>query len=229
MANNNSSPALNETPAAQKSSIWATVLQFKSLLVTVSLVGLLATNVATIVNSTAHDWMHRFLWTALSIGGDLLANKAMGDSPKVKADQNLKTQTAELEAKNKQLVSANASQAKQLDELNVENKKLAQKLETNGKLAKETVSKVHKRLTEGVLRNIASLPSESVPFVGIAFVIGATSMDIYDACQTMKDFNALLVRLGEGDEKPDFCGQKTPSVEEIKESIKKRFRKKEAS
>lgn len=170
-----------------------------------------------------------FCGLPFSIGGDLLANKAMGDSPKVKADQKLKTQTAELEAKNKQLVSANASQAKQLDELNVENKKLAQKLETNGKLAKETVSKVHRRLTESVLRNIASLPSESVPFVGIAFVIGATSMDIYDACQTMKDFNALLVRLGEGEEKPDFCGQKTPSVEEIKESIKKRFRKKEAS
>ena len=228
MANNNCSPALNEAQATQKSSIWATVLAFKSLLVTVSLVGLLATNVATVVNSTAHNWMHRFLWTALSIGGDLFANKAMSDSPKMKADQKLKTQTADLEAKNNQLVSANANQAKQLDELNVHNKKLAHQLETNGKLAKETVSKVHRRLTESVLRNIASLPTESVPFIGVAFVIGATSMDIYDACQTMKDFNVLLVRLGEGQEKPDFCGQKVPSVEEIKESIKNRFRKREA-
>jgi hypothetical protein len=207
--------SVNEIQTPKNKSFFGRLLAFKSLLVSLSIVGLFTTNIATLVNSTAHDWMHRALWSVLAIGGDVMATKAMIDSPKAKADQKLKTQAADLEAKNKQLA-----------ELDVNNKKLAQKLEANGKLAKATVSKVHKRLAGGIARNIAALPSEAIPILGVTALVATTTMDVYEACLTMKDFNELLVRMGEGEEKPDLCGKKVPSADEVRASVKKVFEKK---
>jgi len=212
---NYASQSVNEIQTPQNKSFFGRLLAFKSLLVSLSIVGLFTTNIATLVNSTAHDWMHRALWSVLAIGGDVLATKAMINSPKAKADQKLKTQAADLEAKNKQLA-----------ELDVNNKKLAQRLEANGKLAKATVSKVHKRLAGGIARNIAALPSEAIPILGITALVATTTMDVYEACLTMKDFNELLVRMGEGEEKPDLCGKKVPSADEVRASVKKVFEKK---
>ena len=212
---NNASQSVNEIQTPQSKSFFGRLLAFKSLLVSLSIVGLFTTNIATLVNSTAHDWMHRALWSVLAIGGDVLAAKAMINSPKAKADQKVKAQAADLEAKNKQL-----------DELHASKKELAKKLETNGKFAKETASKVHKRLAAGVLRNIAALPSKAAPVAGVTALVAFTTMDVYDACQTMKDFNELLVRLGEGEENPDLCGKKVPSADEVKTSVKKVFEKK---
>ena len=212
---NNASQSANEIQTPQSKSFFGRLLAFKSLLVSLSIVGLLTTNIATLVNSTAHDWMHRALWSVLAIGGDVLAAKAMINSPKAKADQKVKAQAADLEAKNKQLA-----------ELEVNNKNLAQRLEANGKLAKATVSKVHKRLAGGIARNIAALPSEAIPILGVTALVATTTMDVYEACLTMKDFNELLVRMGEGEEKPDLCGKKVPSADEVRASVKKVFGKK---
>lgn len=225
--NNDTNSESNEMKTSQKSSYWETLLAFKSLIVSIFLAGLLITNIATVVNSTAHDWMHRLVWTVLSIGGELLVNKAMSDSPKMKAAQQFKAQTAELEAKNKQLSATVENQNKQIKKLDASNKDLAKDMENKGKWAKETAIKVRKRLGAGVLRNVTALPSKVAPYIGATVVVAFTTIDIYDACETMKDFNSLLVRLGEGEEEPDICGQKVPSAEEIKESAQKMFKKKE--
>jgi len=212
---NNASQSVNEIQTPQSKSFFRRLLAFKSLLVSLSIVGLFTTNIATLVNSTAHDWMHRALWSVLAIGGDALAAKTMINGPKAKADQKVKAQAADLEAKNKQLA-----------ELDISNKKLAERLEANGKLAKATVSKVHKRLAGGIARNIAALPSEAIPILGVTALVATTTMDVYEACLTMKDFNELLVRMGEGEEKPDLCGKKVPSADEVRASVKKVFEKK---
>ena len=51
-----------------------------------------------------------------------------------------------------------------------------------------------------------------------------TSLDIYDACQTMKDFNALLRMMGQGEENPELCGRKVPSVDQVLASAKQQWR-----
>jgi hypothetical protein len=43
----------------------------------------------------------------------------------------------------------------------------------------------------------------------------------------MKELNELLVLLGQGEEKPDICGQKVPTADEVKASVKKVFEKKD--
>lgn len=208
-------PSNRLTP--QKSNLWRRFLAFKGLLVAFSLVGLLASNVASVVSVSAHDWMHNALWRVLSIGGQAVADRALANSPKSKLDQTVKAKTAELDTKNK-------LQAKELEDVQVKNRKLAQQLDVNGKQAKATVAAVHQRLAKGVSRNVAALPSESIPYLGLGVTLAVTSLDIYDACQTMKDFNGLLRMMGQGEEKPDLCGQKVPTVEQVLASTKAEWR-----
>jgi hypothetical protein len=143
----------------QQPSLWRRFVAFKTLLVSFSLVGLLASNVASLVSAGAHDWMHNALWRVLSIGGQAVADRALANSPKAKLDETVKVKTADLDAKNR-------LQAKELEDVHVKNRKLAQQLDTNGKQAKATVAAVHQRLVKGVSRNVAALPSESIPYLG---------------------------------------------------------------
>lgn len=200
-----------------KPSLWHRFVAFKTLLVSFSLVGLLASNVASLVSAGAHDWMHNALWRVLSIGGQAVADRALANSPKAKLDQTVKAKTADLDAKHK-------LQAKELEDVDVKNRKLAQQLDANGKQAKATVAAVHQRLAKGVSRNVAALPSESIPYLGLGVTLAVTSLDIYDACQTMKDFNDLLRMMGQGEEKPDLCGQKVPTVDQVLASTKAEWR-----
>lgn len=201
----------------QKPSLWRRFVAFKTLLVSFSLVGLLASNVASLVSASAHDWMHNALWRVLSIGGQAVADRALANSPKAKLDETVRVKTADLDTKNR-------LQAKELEDVHVKNRKLAQQLDTNGKQAKATVAAVHQRLAKGVSRNVAALPSESIPYLGLGVTLAVTSLDIYDACQTMKDFNDLLRMMGQGEEKPDLCGQKVPTVDQVLASTKAEWR-----
>lgn len=63
-------------------SFWASFLKIKSVLVVLSLVGLLATNVMTLANAATHDFLHSLLWRALSIGGEVFADQALRKSTK---------------------------------------------------------------------------------------------------------------------------------------------------
>jgi hypothetical protein len=207
----------NDDTTPHQPSLWRRIAAFKTIVLTLSMAGLIASNVASLVSASAHDWMHNALWRVLSIGGQTAADRALANSPKTKLDQTVKTKTADLEAKNR-------LQAKELEDVHVKNRKLAQQLDVNGKQAKATVAAVHQRLAKGVSRNVAALPSESIPYLGLGVTLAVTSLDIYDACQTMKDFNDLLRMMGQGEEKPDLCGQKVPTVDQVLASTKTGWR-----
>jgi hypothetical protein len=211
---------VDEEPSVLQAGIGGRFVGRQSMLAVFTALTLLASNVASVVSSSAHDWMHNAMWQVLSIGGQSIADRALAHSPKKKLDQSIKSRTADLETRNKQLETANVFQAKQLDAANAKNRKLAQQLEVNGRQARETVAAVHKRLTKGVGRNLAALPSEAVPYLGIGVTLAVTSLDIYDACQTMKDFNALLRMMGQGEQHPELCGQKVPTVDQVLAKVK---------
>lgn len=207
-----------------KSSWWSCLVKAKSIFLVLSFTGLLVTNIATLVSATAHDWMHNALWRVLSIGGQVVADRVLANSPKSRLDQTVKLKTTELEAKNKQLVATHEIQTKELEVAHAKNQKLAQQIDVSGKQAKATVATVHQRLAKGVSRNVAALPSESIPYLGLGVTLAVTSLDIYDACQTMKDFNALLRMMGQGEENPVLCGQKVPTVDQVLASTKTEWR-----
>jgi hypothetical protein len=214
----------SEPSTPQKPRLWHRLKPLKALLMAFTMVGLVGSNVASLVSHSAHDWMQNALRKVLSLGGQTVADRAMANSPREHLNQVVKARTADLESRNKQLLETNELQTRQLNAAQAHNQKLAHQLETNGKQAKETVSAVHKRLAKGVARNVAALPSEAIPYLGVGVTLAVTSLDIYDACQTMKDFNALLQAMGQGEEQPDLCGQKVPTVEQVLAAAKTEWR-----
>lgn len=169
----------------------------KGLLVAFSFAGLVTTNVATLVSDSFHDTMYTALRNILAIGGDVLASRFTQHSPTIRLSK-AKAAASELQAKNITL-------AKELNTIHAK----------HGAAAKTLGKSIKHRLTRGVARNVGALPAEGVPFIGLGVAISVTALDIYDACETMKEMNSLLLLLDQGVEQSDFCGLKLPTTTEV--------------
>ena len=60
-------------------------------------------------------------------------------------------------------------------------------------------SRVSKRTARGALRNVATMPAEVLPFIGLGVVVGVTALEIKEACETMKDLDELNQLIGVAD------------------------------
>jgi hypothetical protein len=47
---------------------------------------------------------------------------------------------------------------------------------------------------------IAAIPAESIPFIGVAVLIADTGHELYAACETARDMDQLYADLGMADE-----------------------------
>ena len=71
----------------------------KGILVAFSLVGLVVTNVATLVSDSFHDVMYTGLRKVLAIGGDVMASRLMQHSPTTRLSK-VQAAAGELQTKN---------------------------------------------------------------------------------------------------------------------------------
>ena len=70
-------------------------------------------------------------------------------------------------------------------------------------------------------RNSSSVLAESIPYLGVAVVLGVTALDLHDACQTLKDMNELNAAFEQAQEDPSkVCGLKVPNGAEVVAKIK---------
>lgn len=146
---------------------------------------------------------------------------------KISADaEGLKAENTKVKSALSEMEARHAKTSADLDDLRTEHKKvitafsdLEVKTTAGKKTAKEVATAVNGRLAKGVARNTAAIPAESLPYVGIGVTLSVTALDIYDACETMKDINGLLVLLGQGQVNPDFCGTKFPKLPTTKQVV----------
>jgi hypothetical protein len=57
--------------------------------------------------------------------------------------------------------------------------------------ADEIAEKAGKRVGRGVTRNLASMPLEGIPVVGVLTIASVTALEVYDACQIMREMEGL--------------------------------------
>jgi hypothetical protein len=132
----------------------------------------------------------------------------LADSERKRADSDLKlrTQTAELnKLKAEQLVTVNGKQ-RPLKEL-----------------VSETSLKVRSIAKNTAIRNVASMPAEGLPLLGIATIVAATTLEIKDACDISTAMQGLDVAMNPENEITDhkeLCGMAVPTEEEIWTQIK---------
>lgn len=127
--------------------------------------------------------------------------KLEADLDKKRSDLN-KSQ-AELKATKTELKTANT-------ELKTVNAKL---INTKADLRKhrmvvdQSTERIARRVIRGAGRNVASVPLEVVPMVGVATVVAVTAMDIKEACDTLNDMQDLRLANGIDEEAKDWTSQ----------------------
>ena len=90
--------------------------------------------------------------------------------------------------------------------------------------AQQITKKIALRTTKNISRNVSSVFAESVPYLGVGFILAVTASDVYDGCKTVKDTNELLKLLNADESKNlenTVCGMEVPTQEEVKKSWKK--------
>lgn len=213
---------------------------------------MLFSNLATLMSDRYFDLMQMGLRKVLLIAGEPFADRVLKHSPKAEIDQKIKNKTAQLDTDNKALTDSNKKlkadlDAKttekqgletksqklstEVDDLSAKNKSLAKQSDELVQLqtkqsakAKSIVSNVNKRLRGNIARNTSGLYAESVPYIGAGVAVSLLALDIHDACATMTDFNDLLRMLNAGEETPDMCGVKTPTMQDVFNGAKTQWR-----
>jgi septal ring factor EnvC (AmiA/AmiB activator) len=93
-----------------------------------------------------------------------------------------------------------------------------------GEAVEDTTRRVANRTAAGATRNLAATFGEAVPVIGIGVVVAATVWELKDACDTMKDLQALEVALDPtkalADDVSEVCGLQVPTKEEIWAKVK---------
>jgi hypothetical protein len=142
------------------------------------------------------------------------AEELKNNNRKMQADADV------LESKNQKL-HAEADELKGKNQvLSAKNSAHVQEAAKNASKAKKLASTVSTRLARGVTRNIAAIPAEAVPYLGVSVTIGTTALDVYDACETVKEMNELLRMLGMPEENTGkVCGVAVPTKEQVFASL----------
>ncbi len=103
-----------------------------------------------------------------------------------------------------------------------ERNKLLAKKKSARAAALKTRKRVFRRSQKMVARNIAQIPVEALPLLGVGVVVATTALDVKDACDTSNDINQLLRELDiETDTEETFaiCNPGLPDSAQIQEAF----------
>jgi len=189
-----------------------------------ALLGLVVLNAATLFSASVHDRLFDGAVKGLNYLGADVAERLVEGSVRSAVARKVDQALASARASNEKLAAGNARLSRQVAEEQARLAAAVAARNADARHAKVVAQSVKARLSRTVVRNQAALPATAVPYVGIGVAVSVTAMDLYDACQTMKDFNTLLVRLGEGEPEPEFCGAKVPTVQEVISGAQSRWR-----
>lgn len=148
---------------------------------------LIASNLATLLSWRAHEAMHNLMSQTIAVFSSELAKKVLLKSPQVHLEVSVENRSQLLNrqlAQNKVLIR---SLQVELSAITVKQQNLVKKLALNGVKAKTAIQVIEKRIQKNLARNVVALPSEAIPAISLATSVAVTAMDIYDACETMKD------------------------------------------
>jgi hypothetical protein len=200
---------------------------FRLALMLTAIFGLIALNVATVVNSTVHDVLFGAVSRIASIAGKEIAGRALASSPTARQVRAVDTATKDLRTKgefqNAKLLKLDADhkqlQAKHSD-LGKQHKASIEAKQVQVSKTKQMASNIKARLAKNVARNTGALTAEAIPGLGLAAAVAVTALDIYDACENLKEINGVVISAGGKPEDTNLvCGVRTPGVAEVLSAV----------
>ncbi|MDO8777972.1 MAG: hypothetical protein Q7K57_56505 [Burkholderiaceae bacterium] len=222
--------AINAPPmAVQPIGVTKMWQRAKTGMIVLSILGLGATNILTLVSEDIHAASYNVIRSILLAGvGDATMSRILSKSPTTNRTKYVANFTEVLQQRNlsltesnKAIASKHATLEKAHNEVNIKHKELTR---TSGLRAAATTSFTKRLATRSAInasRNLSSVPAESIPYIGIGIVVAVTALDLYDACETLKDINALNSEFGSAHEdQAKVCGLNVPTRQQILAQVK---------
>lgn len=134
--------------------------------------------------------------------------------------QRLQKANADLENRNTKL-QANLNET--LDKVTNERRLAQSKSKTVAKKVSETTNRMARRLSLSAGRNVVSMPAEAIPYIGAGVIVGVTTMELIDLCETMKDIEVLNLAFNPDDvlseDRKTVCALEVPTKGEVMDAV----------
>lgn len=201
----------------------------KTGLIVLSIVGLGVSNILTIVSDDIHAAAFGVIRAILSSGiGNEAMSRILSKSPMAKrakyvakATELLRKENLSLSESNMAIVSKHATLEKAHKEVNIKHAELTRVSGLRASAAKSFTKRLATRSAIGATRTMTTIPGKALPYIGAGIVVAVTSLDLYDACETLKDINALNSEFGtELEDQTQVCGMKVPTRQQVMSQIK---------
>jgi hypothetical protein len=178
----------------------------RRLSMTIVIGGLAILNVLTLVHDGVERAAYRLLkaipWHMVSrSASETVASRAVrSDEARQLRIENkgLKTRTATLEADAESMKKA---------------------AETRKAAVRRMKTGVVRRTTLGAMRGVATVVPKAIPIVGVPTIVAVTTLDIKDACDTLRDIDEMETAFDgpSQSESRKVCGIRIPTVDEVRD------------
>ena len=93
---------------------------------------------------------------------------------------------------------------------------------TKNKAVEKITSRIADRTTRSATLNVAAIPVEAIPGVGIGAALAVTTWELTEACGIMRDMKELNIALGSAESVADdaVCGMEPPTKKQVWDTIK---------
>lgn len=175
-----------------------------------AIIVLLVSNILTL-SSSAFNWMM----------SDLLSSAVAPFSRMFDAAGDFKTVKQKTDAKHKKRLADKDAYIKKL------NRRIAAKPSLTPRKqmkARQIANRINQRTVKRAALSTSSMFAESLPYVGIAAIVGATTYELIDYCSTFNDLNELYSEIGipdavSADSIEKVCNPDIPTKQEISQNV----------
>ena len=121
-----------------------------------------------------------------------------------------------LVASSKALEARQVSLEKSFKEVEAANGALKRSSEIRAAAVMKTSKQLAVRSVANATRNVSLVFAEAIPFIGTGIMLAVTALDVYDACDTLKDINELnRVFDHQQEDQTKVCGMKVPTIAQV--------------
>ena len=202
-------------------------------------------NFLTLVNADMHNRAYREVEGAMNtpvmkiLGRTVWAGPNLDDSPTRRKEAELAALRNEFSARNARLIFATQTlvartgvlvkQSREQQAAFIEVSRAHAILQKTHLMHKDAagrlVQSLGRRITAGVRRGVVTVAAKIIPILGGAITVAATSYDLYDACEILKEISSFSTKsdLPASDTK-EVCGLRIGTLADIKGELRRNWR-----
>lgn len=191
----------------------------KGIVITLTILGLIVLNVATLVNEQVHTVGYQALKSFVGLAiGEAAQSRLFSSSLTTKRNLEITKATQMLQVESHALKRENLKLSKS-------NQELTTKIAKRTQLVSKLMPSMRARASRVAVRNVNSVVGRGIPYIGIAVTIavtiGVTAADLHDMCEQDKEISALLAshELTMA-QQYTVCGLKVPTKRQVVDRIK---------